>query len=218
MKTILIIGLGRTGKHMAMRFMQLKNEVLAIDIKEELVNDIAPHVTAAQIGDCSREAYIASLGIRNFDICVCAIAENFQASLEITALLKDHNARFIVSLAHGEVHEKFLYRIGADRVLYPQREMALRVATQYSMDDILDYVNIGDDFSILEIRTPASWIGKTIVEANVRSVHNINVLCTRVDGKTTPIVSPQYVFNSSDHLMIMGSVRDVQKLMNDKKK
>ncbi len=213
MKSILIIGLGRTGRHMAQRFMKLKNEVLAIDIDEGLVDDIAPTVTAAQIGDCTREAYMDTLGIRNFDICVCAIAENFQASLEITALLKDHHARFIVSLAHSEVHEKFLYRIGADRVLYPQREMALRVATQYSMDDIFDYVNIGDDYSILEIRTPQSWIGKTVMQANVRSVHNINVLCTRADGKTTPLVSPDYIFNEADTLMIMGHMKDVQKLM-----
>ena len=212
MKSILIIGLGKTGRHLAERFVELKNEVMVIDKKEDLVNDVAPLVTASQIGDCSRDMYISSLGIQNFDICICAIAEDFQASLEITALLKDHNAKFLVAVAHSQVHEKFLYRIGADQVLYPEREIAFRIATQYSMDNILDYIKVDGDYSILEIKAPASWIGKTIVQAQVRNKYMINIVAIKVNGKTTLMLDGDYVFNTEDTLFIMGDMKNIQKL------
>ena len=122
MKSILLIGLGRFGATMAMKLYELKHEVMAIDISEERINAILPYVTSAQIGDCTNEQYMASIGVRNFDLCVVAIGDNFQSSLETTALLKDLGAKFVLSRANRDIHAKFLLRNGADQVVYPEKE------------------------------------------------------------------------------------------------
>ena len=126
MKTVLIIGLGRFGSTMAMKLHELGHEVMAIDTSEDRINAVLPYVTSAQIGDCANEQYMNSLGIRNFDVCVVAIGDNFQSSLEITSLLKDLGAKFVLSRASRDIHAKFLLRNGADQVVYPEKEMAIR--------------------------------------------------------------------------------------------
>ena len=130
MKSILLIGLGRFGRHMAKKFQDLNNEVLAIDINETRVNEALPYVTNAQIGDATSDAFIESLGVSNFDICVVAIGDNFQSSLEATALLKEYGATFVAARASREVHAKFLLRNGADEVLYPEMQMATWAAVK----------------------------------------------------------------------------------------
>lgn len=215
MKSVLVIGLGRFGRHMALKFMALGNEVFAIDTKENIVNDIAADLTRAEIGDCTREAYMSSLGVRDFDLCVCAIGDNFQASLEIVALLKDLGAQFIVARAHSEVHEKFLLRNGADAVIYPERETSENGAVQYSMDNIFDYIDLGDDYSIVEIPTPKRWIGRSIIELDVRSKFGISILAAKRDNRLSPTISPKHLFDPDESLIIMGRLEDVQALSRD---
>ena len=140
MKSILLIGLGRFGRHMAIKFQELKHEVLAIDSNEERVNAILPYVTNAQIGDSTNPQFIGSLGVRNFDLCVVAIGDSFQSSLETTALLKEYGAPFVLSRATRDVHAKFLLRNGADEIVYPEKQMAVWTAIRYSSDHILDYI------------------------------------------------------------------------------
>ncbi len=160
MKSVLLIGLGRFGRHMAQKLQELHHEVLAVDKEEQRVNDALPYVTNAQIGDATNEAFIASLGVRNFDLCVVAIGDDFQSSLEATALLKENGAPFVVSRAARDVHAKFLLRNGADDVIYPERQMANWAAVRYSSGHIFDYVELTPEYSIFETAVPESWVGK----------------------------------------------------------
>ena len=169
MKSVLVVGLGRFGRHMAAKLIEEGNEVLAVDINEDRVNDALDLVTNAQIGDTTNEHFIASLGVGNFDLCVVAIGDNFQSSLETTALLKDYGAPFVLSRANRDVHAKFLLRNGADKVVYPEREMAERLAVKFGTDNIFDYIELTPDYSIYEIPVPAPWVGKSIVEKGVRN-------------------------------------------------
>ena len=187
MKTVLIIGLGRFGSTMAMKLHELGHEVMAIDTSEERINAVLPYVTSAQIGDCANEQYMSSLGIRNFDVCVVAIGDNFQSSLEITSLLKDLGAKFVLSRASRDIHAKFLLRNGADQVVYPEKEMAVRSAVRYSSDNIFDYIELTQEHSIYEIPVPDAWIGKSIVDMNVRNKYNITILAIKYSDTLHPL-------------------------------
>ncbi len=213
MKTILLIGLGRFGSKMAMKLHELGHEVMAIDTSEERINSVLPYVTSAQIGDCTNETYMKSLGIRNFDVCVVAIGDNFQSSLETTSLLKDLGARFVVSRASRDIHAKFLLRNGADEVVYPEEEAAVRAAVRYSSDHIFDYIELTPDHSIFEIPVPASWIGNTIVGVNVRKKYNIEVLAIKCDDILSPLPNADYTFKKEDVLIILGANRDINRLL-----
>ena len=193
MKSMLIIGLGRFGRHLALKLSELGNEVMIVDQDEECVNKLMGKVTQAQIGDCMDEDLLRSLGIRNFDVCFVCISENFQASLEITSLLKENGARLVVAKADRDIHAKFLLRNGADEVIYPERDMANRAAVRYSARNAFDYI-----------------------ELNVRSRYNINIIATKKDGRITPISNADYVFKPEDHLIIAGNKRDSERLLNRK--
>ena len=188
--------------------------MLAIDRNEERVNDILPLVTNAQIGDSTNEQFIASQGVRNFDLCVVAIGDDFQSSLETTALLKEHGAPFVLSRAARDVHAKFLLRNGADDVIYPEKQMASWAAVRYSADHIFDYIELTEDHSIFETAVPASWVGKTIVELAVRQKYHINVLATKQAGKLEPLPGPTHCFMAVETIFILGSNRDAQRFLN----
>ena len=161
MKSVLLIGLGRFGRHMAEKLLEEGNEVLGVDICEERVNDAMDMLTNAQIGGMLPMSFLVeSLGVRNFDLCVVAIGDNFQNSLETTALLKDYGAPFVLSRANRDVHAKFLLRNGADRIVYPEKEMAQRMAVKYGNDNIFDCIELTDEYSIYEIPVPEYWVGK----------------------------------------------------------
>lgn len=214
MKSVLLIGVGRFGRHMAMKFQQMHCEVLAVDHDEDRVNDVLPYVTNAQIGDSTNEQFIASLGVRNFDVCVVAIGDNFQSSLETTSLLKEQGARFVVARANRDVHAKFLLRNGADDVVYPEKQMAIRTAVRYSNDNVYDYVQLTGDHSIYETPTPASWDGKTIVELQVRQRYHINILAVKRGDVLEPLPSADHVFRAGESLLILGSNSDIEKFLH----
>ena len=164
MKTILIIGLGRFGRHMAKKLIDEGNDVLAVEKDEARANNAAGFISNIQIGDASDEKFIESLGVDNFDICVVAIGDDFQHSLEITVLLKDMGAKFVIARASRDVHRKLLLRNGADHVVYAEREMAERLAVKYGARNIFDYIGLTGDVGIYEIAVPSQWIGKSIIE------------------------------------------------------
>ena len=213
MKSILLIGLGRFGKNIAIHLNKLGHQVMAVDDEEERVENVLPYVTNAQIGDSTNKDFLESLGIRNFDVCIVAIGNDFQSSLETTSLLKELGARLVVSRASTDVHEKFLLRNGADEVIYPDRDMAERVAKKYSANHVLDYVALNDNYSIYEINPPEGWVGKSIMENNVRQKYNVNIVTVKEAGKNRVLPLPDYVFKADDAVMVFGLNADVDKLV-----
>jgi trk system potassium uptake protein TrkA len=213
MRSVLLIGLGRFGRHMAQKLQERDNEILAVDKDEQRVNDALPYVTNAQIGDATNEAFVASLGVRNFDLCVVAIGDDFQSSLEVTALLKECGAPFVLSRASREVQAKFLLRNGADDVVYPEKQMASWAAVRYSSDHIFDYVELTEDYSIFETAVPGSWVGKTVVELAVRQKHKVNILATKRDGQLAPLPGPNHCFRADETIFVLGDNRDVEKFL-----
>ena len=148
MKTVLIIGIGRFGNHLCRKMAELNNEVMAVDIREEAIEDILPLVTNAQIGDCTNEEVLHSLGVGNFDICFVCIGNNFQSSLEITNLLKEMGAKYVISKANRDIQAKFLLKNGADEVVYPNRDLAEKLAVRCSMDNVFDYIELTEGYTI----------------------------------------------------------------------
>ena len=209
MKSILIIGLGRFGRHMAKKFSEQNNDVMAIDINEERINNVLSVVTNALIGDATNEQFMETIGVRDFDLCVVAIGDNFQSSLETTALLKDLGAKFVLARASRDVHAKFLLRNGADDVIYTEKETAERLAVKYGSDNIFNYIELNDEYSIYEIAVPSSWLNKSILKVNVRSKYGISILATKQGNNIYPLPKPEHVFTDSESLMILGKNEDV---------
>ena len=216
MKSILVIGIGRFGKHLATRLTELGNEVMIIDKAEDKIQDLLAHVTRAQIGDCMDERLLRSLGVSNFDVCFVCIGDNFQASLEITSLLKDMGAKHVVSKADRTIHEKFLLRNGADEVIHPERDAALRAARKYGAQNVFDYFGLTDDFSVFEVGVPDSWAGKSIKQVNVRSRYNINIIAVKQNGEVTPVSGAEHVFVKNQHLIIAGNTKDCARMLDMK--
>lgn len=211
MKNILLIGLGHFGKHIAMELNQLGHEVMAIDNDEEKVNDVLPYVTSAQIGDSTDSDFLESLGIRNFDVCIVTMSGNFQNSLETTSLLKELGAGFVVSAAKRDVQEKFLLRNGADRVVYPEKQMAKWTAIRYTSDHILDYIEVDDSYAIFEVQVPDNWIGKSIGKIDIRKKYNINILALKEYGKMNMAITPDTVLTSNISMLVLGDYKSLQK-------
>jgi trk system potassium uptake protein TrkA len=216
MKTILVIGIGRFGKHLAVRLTELGSEVMIVDKQEERINELLPIVMRAQIGDCTDENLLRTLGIGNFDMCFVCIGDNFQASLEITSLLKELGAKYVVSKADRAIHEKFLLRNGADEVIHPERDIALRAARKYSAHNVFDFFELTDDFSVFEVSPPDSWVGKSVKQISVRSKYNVNIIAAKQYEKIMPVISAEYIFKQNEHLVIAGNTKDISRLLKIK--
>ena len=209
MKSILIIGLGRFGRHMAEKFIENGHEVLAIDDNEERADAAVGSIQQILIGDATDERFMESLGIRNFDLAVVAIGENFQSVLEITVLLKDLGCKYIVARATRDVHKKLLLRNGADYVVYAEREIAERLAIKFGADNIFDYIELTPEIGIYEIAIPQKWIGRSILDLSIRTKYHISVLATKKGTKIYPVPHPNHVFEGDESLMVMGTLEDV---------
>lgn len=213
MKSVLIIGLGRFGQHLCQNMVKLKNEVMVIDEKEENVEMMMPIVTNAQIGDCTNVEVLRSIGVGNFDICFVCIGTNFQSSLEITSLLKENGAKYVVSKATRDIQAKFLLRNGADEVIYPDRDIAEKVAVRYSANHVFDYIELNDEYSIFEIPVAEEWLGKTIREVNFRAKYKVSILGIKVNGSTRLLPMADHEFEEKEHLMVIGRIEDVERLL-----
>ena len=211
MKNILLIGLGRFGKHVAYQLNELGHEVMAVDENENLVNEILPYVTDAQIGDSTNENFLESLGIKNYDICFVTIGGNFQNSLETTSLLKELGAKMVISRAERDVQAKFLLRNGADEVVYPEKQLAKWAAIRYSSEHILDYIELQDDHAIMEVTIPPEWVDRTIGEINIRKKYNINILALKKDGKLDMSITPDTQLCRDESMLVLGKYASIQK-------
>lgn len=211
MKSILLIGLGRFGRHIALKLNALNHQVMAIDHNEERVNALLPFVTNAQIGDSTNEEFLAALGVGNYDACIVAIGDNFQNSLETTYLLKELGAKKIIARASKEMQEKFLLRNGADEVVYPEKQLAAWTAIRCSSEHILEYIELDDEYAIFEVEIPSDWSGKSILELDIRKKHGINILGVRTNGKLNMNITPNTVFGHGTSVLVLGQEKAVHK-------
>ena len=211
MKSVLLIGLGRFGRHMAQKLNELNHEVMAIDKTEDRVDAVLPFVTNAQIGDSTNEEFLKSLGVNNYDLCIVAIGNDFQSSLETTSLLKELGAKVVISRASRDTHAKFLLRNGADQIIYPEKQVASWAAIRYSADHILDFIELDDEFAIFEVTTPTNWIGKTIGQIDIRKKFGINIMAIKQDGKLCLTIHPDTVLNEGETMLVLGEYKDIQK-------
>lgn len=209
MKSILIIGMGRFGQHLCRKLMELENEVMIVDQKEETLEELLPYVTNAKVGDCTKVEVLKSFGIRNFDVCIVCIGTNFQSSLEITSSLKELGAKRVISKATRDVQAKFLLRNGADEVIYPDRDIAERLAVRVTANHVFDYIEMGD-YGIYEIPPLKEWLGKSIKEVNFRVKYHVNILGTKKNGETNLLPPAEHTFREDEHLMVIGQKKDVE--------
>ena len=210
-KTILLIGLGRSGLHIAKKLNELGHEVMAVDVNEEKINRAVPYVTDAQIGNSTNEEFLKSLGINNFDLCIVTISNDFQSSLETTSLLKELGAKKVVSRAERDGQAKFLLRNGADEIVYPEKQLASWMAIKYSADHILDYIEIDNEHAIFEVSVPKDWIGKTIGEIDIRKKYGINILGIKDGKKLNVNVTPSQILSLELSLLVIGDYNKLKK-------
>ncbi len=210
MKSVLILGAGNFGTMLARQMCEQGYEIMIVDTKESLVNTVMPYVTDAQIGDCTSPTFLQTLGVGNFDICVVSISENFQTSLEATSLLKELGAKQVISRAKNEIQEKFLLRNGADEVVYPEKQVAKRLATKYSSEKILDFLQLEGGFSIYEMAVPSEWTGKTLMDLDLRRKYEINLICLR-SGREIKVPRPDREFKPDDVVYVVGELNSIRK-------
>jgi len=215
MKSFLIIGMGRFGRKLAFDLMARGDDVMIVDRDEEIINELSSHFTNAYIGDCTNEDALRGLGVRNFDAVVVAIGDDFQSSLEITALSKELGARRVIAKACRDIQAKFLLRNGADEVVYPDRDMASKLSVKLHAQHIFDYVELSRDYAIFEISVPSSWIGKSLRENDIRRKYGINILAIRDGTEIDPLPSPDFVFTADDHVFVIGTEAIIQKIVDN---
>lgn len=212
MKSILLIGLGRFGKNIAIQLNNLGHEVMGVDKHEERVNDVLDIVTDARIGDSTNEAFLRSLGVGNYDLCFVTVSSDFQSSLETTYLLKELGAKFVVSRAKRDGQEKLLLRNGADRVIFPEKQVAKWAAINYSSSHILDYIELDEDHALYEVSVPDEWVGKSIAQIDVRKKYNLSIIAVKKNGSLSFIVTPDTQLTSDTALLVLGEYSMIKKL------
>ena len=211
MKNILLIGVGRFGRHIAMHLNQLGHQVMAVDRNEERIDAVMPYVTNAQIGDSVNADFLRSLGVGNYDVCIVTIGSSFQDSLETACLLKELGAKWVVSRAERDVQEKFLLRNGADAVVYPEKHEAKWAAIRYTADHILDLIQLDNTHAILEVEVPESWLGKSIIELDIRKKYGVNIMAIKHNDSINVNVEPDIVLTEDITLLVLGDYKNLKK-------
>lgn len=213
MKSFLIIGTGKFGHFMCRRLAEMGHEIMIADTNEESMTDLLDCTVSARIGDCTKREVLSTFGVEDFDECLVCMGENFQNSLQITDLLKELGARFVIAVASTEIQAKFLLRNGADRVVFPERDMAYRLAVSVSSDSIFDNFEISPEYSMFEIATPSEWLGRTVVAVDVRQKYGLTILGRKKpNGRLSLDIHANYVFNKDDHLMVVGSLESIRRV------
>lgn len=218
MKSILLIGMGKFGQTLGERLLNMGDEVMIVDKNEDIVNTLAPKYTNALIANCMNENNLRTMDIPSFDVCVVAIGDDFQSSLEITSILKDLGARYVVSKATTEIQRKFLLRNGADEVVYPDHDIAEKLAVKLNSAKVFDYIELDAEYSIFEIAVPTEWYRKKIVDVNPRRKYGINILTIKKGRKIVTSPDAEYVFDDGDHMVIFGNTEKILAFTNKKRK
>ena len=211
MKSVLVIGLGRFGKHIVEKLNELHHQVMAVDKDEGRVNDVLPLATDAQIGDATSKTFLRTLGVDNYDVCFVAIGDDFQSSLIVTSYLKELGAKKVISRASREVQRQFLLRNGADDVVYPEKQLASWTAIRHTTDHVLDYIALDDEFAIYDLSVPAEWHGRTVGELDIRKKYNLNLLAVRENGNPSIAVTGETQLKQNQAILVLGKWKDIQK-------
>ena len=218
MKSVLLIGMGKFGQTLGERLLNMGDEVMIVDKNEDIVNTLAPKYTNALIANCMNENNLRTMDIPSFDVCVVAIGDDFQSSLEITSILKDLGARYVVSKATTEIQRKFLLRNGADEVVYPDHDIAEKLAVKLNSAKVFDYIELDAEYSIFETAVPTEWYRKKIVDVNPRRKYGINILTIKKGRKIVTSPDAEYVFDDGDHMVIFGNTEKILAFTNKKRK
>lgn len=213
MKNVLVIGMGRFGQHLCKKLYELGNEIMAIDTDEVALEAVSEYVAASRVADCTNPEVLKSIGVTDYDVCVVCIGNNFQNSLEITSQLKEMDAKYVVSKANRDIQAKFLLRNGADEVIYPNRDIAEKLARKISTNHVFDYIELTGEYAIYEIPPIKEWIGKNLREANIRAKYNVNVLGTKIGENTKIMPSADYVIGENEHLIVLATQKDIDKIV-----
>ncbi|MBR1709758.1 MAG: TrkA family potassium uptake protein [Clostridia bacterium] len=211
MKSVLVIGLGRFGKHIVEKVDELNHQVMAVDRNEDRVNEVLPMVTDAQIGDATNKNFLASLGVDNYDVCFVAIGDDFQSSLVVTSYLKELGAKKVVSRASQEVQRQFLLRNGADDVIYPEKQLAEWSAIRHTTDRVLDYIALDEEFAIYDLTVPEEWVGRTVGELDIRKKYGLNLLAVRGQGNPSIAVTSETEMKPNQTILVLGKWKDIQR-------
>ncbi len=213
MKTFLIIGMGTLGHHLCRALSQYRCQIMIVDNDAQRMEDLLPYVASAKVGDCTNPALLESLDVPSFDACFVCIGQDFQNSLEVTSLLKDAGAKKVFSRADEDIQAKFLLRCGADHVIYPEQDIARRIARSESSDSIFDFIELSADCAIYEIEVHPKWVGKTIVQLDFRRRYNLSILALKNGDKVTPVTNPEHTFTADEHLYVLGYPEDIKKVI-----
>ncbi len=212
MKSILLIGVGGFGQLLAREMSEMNHQIMAVDRDEEKINEVLPYVTSAQIGECTSQKFLDTLGVKNYDVCFVTVGEDFQTSLETTSLLKEMGAKKVISRAATDIQEKFLLRNGADMVIYPEKQVARWAAVSYTSEAIEDYIRLDEKHAIFEVNIPREWQGKSVEQLDIRRRHQLNILAIKKNGKIGGIVTPETVLESDMTMLVMGEYKPMMKL------
>jgi trk system potassium uptake protein TrkA len=211
MQSFVILGLGRFGQSVAKTLYELGHEVLAIDENEALIQSISNHITYALVGNVTDESVLKSVGIKNFDAAVVSTGKNLESSILVTQMLKEMGIKYILVKAQNELHARVLTKLGADRVVFPEQDMGVRAAHNLVSTNIIDYIELSPDYTIIEINPPKRWEGKTLKELNVRAKHGVNIIAIKNGMKINVSPTADYIVNNNDILVVIGAKSDIDK-------
>lgn len=209
----LVIGLGEFGTQVARELKILKQEVCVVDSCYDKINLFKDEFSNAMKADCMQLQSLKEIGVDEFEAVIVTVGDNFQASLEITSKLKESHAKYIISKSYSDIQSKFLMMAGADEVIFPEKDSAIKIATTLANRKLFNFVKISEDYGVFQVKLPKSWLGKTIVELNVRQKYGLNILCVCNDKKEVFVPDPGYVFNKGDTIYIFSSEDASNKFM-----
>ena len=218
MISVLLIGMGKFGRKNKKKLLGMGDEVMIVDRNEDAINSLASKYTNALIANCMNEENLASMDVSSFDVCVVAVGDDFQSSLEITSLLKDLGAKRVISRATTDIQRKLLLRMGADEVIYPDMDIAEKLAVRLNSDNVINYIDIDADYSIFEMSVPAKWVGRKLVDVNPRGKFGMNILTVKKGRQVIASIDGNYVFEESDQIVVFGNTEQILSFTNKLKK
>ena len=218
MISVLLIGMGKFGRTLGEKLLGMGDAVMIVDRNEDAINSLASKYTNALIANCMNEENLASMDVSSFDVCVVAVGDDFQSSLEITSLLKDLGAKRVISRATTDIQRKLLLRMGADEVIYPDMDIAEKLAVRLNSDNVINYIDIDADYSIFEMSVPAKWVGRKLVDVNPRGKFGMNILTVKKGRQVIASIDGNYVFEESDQIVVFGNTEQILSFTNKLKK